>query len=44
MRKKYIKPEMKVYEFDSHPKILAGSSLIEIHDNEVTEIDDETLL
>lgn len=44
MRNKYLKPEMKVYEFDSHPKILAESPLIELYDGEVTETDDETLL
>lgn len=44
MRKKYIKPEMEVYEFDSHQRILAGSSLIDIHNDEVPEGDDETLL
>ena len=44
MGKKYIKPEMKVYEFDSHPMILAGSPLIELYEGEVTETDDETLL
>ena len=44
MRKKYIKPEMEVHEFEFHHRILAGSSEMYIHDNTVPDDENESLL